>query len=151
MADAISTAAAQGPSSAAGVYSEVAASSNPSPAALGSPLPSASQAAPAAAPATPATKLDMSPASGLSNQDPATAPMSMEQAAQVYQAYLNNLPSDLLFQPDYQAGLLVFKVVNPVTNQVIRQLPPEAVVEQARNLRMASSKANSGIILDDSL
>jgi len=41
--------------------------------------------------------------------------------------------------------------VNPVTNKVIRQLPPEEVVQQARNLRMADSQGHSGILLDKSL
>jgi len=93
----------------------------------------------------------MSKASGLSSQTQAPSEMTMAEAAQAYQTYLKNLPSDLQFQPDYQAGLLVFKVVNPVTQEVIRQLPPEAVVQQARNLRLAGKQTNSGILLDESL
>lgn len=148
MADALSTAATQGPSPRAGVQATVQATTTSNPTPASSPQVATS---PLAKASTPATQLDMSAASGMSNEEPPAAPMTMEQAAQAYQNYLTNLPSDLVFQPDYQAGLMVFKVVNPVTNQVIRQLPPEAVVEQARNLRLANGQSNSGIILDDSL
>ena len=108
------------------------------------------QAVQSAATADQATQLDLSPASGVTgNQGPPPA-LTMEQAAQAFQNYLQSLPSNLQFQPDQQAGLVVFKVVNPITQKVIRQLPPEDVVEQARNLRMAQSKEHSGILLDES-
>jgi flagellar protein FlaG len=98
-----------------------------------------------------ASKLDMSPASGVSNKPQASPIMTMEQAAQAFQDYLKSLPSNLQFQPDYQAGIVVFKIVNPVTQKVIRQLPPEEVVQQAKNLRMAEQQTHSGILLDKSL
>jgi flagellar protein FlaG len=97
-----------------------------------------------------ATKLDLSSASGISEQT-TSRPMTMEEAAQAFQAYLESLPSDLQFQPDFEANMVVFKVVNPVTQKVIRQLPPEEVVQQARNLRMDQQKNHSGILLDESL
>lgn len=104
----------------------------------------------AAATAQAATKLELSNASGVSNKQ-VTPEMTMEEAAQAFQSYLKSLPSNLQFQPDYQAGIVVFRVVNPVTNKVIRQLPPEEVVQQARNLRMSDSQGHSGILLDKSL
>jgi flagellar protein FlaG len=82
--------------------------------------------------------------------DTPAKPMDIAEAAQAFQQYLSNLPSDLQFQPDYQSGLVIFKVVNPVTQKVIRQLPPEDVVQQARDLRLAE-KNHSGILLDQSL
>ncbi len=97
-----------------------------------------------------ATRLEMSPATGVSNK-PVNQEMTMEQAAEAFQSYLKSLPSNLQFQPDYEAGIVIFRVVNPVTNKVIRQLPPEEVVQQARNLRMAEPQGHSGILLDESL
>lgn len=97
-----------------------------------------------------ATRLDLSSGADISGETP-SRPMTMEEAAQAFQAYLESLPSDLQFQPDFEANMVVFKVVNPVTQKVIRQLPPEEVVQQARNLRMAQQKNHSGILLDESL
>jgi uncharacterized FlaG/YvyC family protein len=96
-----------------------------------------------------AAKLDLSPASGVQAAKQPAA-MTMQEAAEVFQSYLKSLPSDLQFQPDYQAGIVVFKVVNPVTQEVIRQLPPEQVVAQARMLRMAERQGQPGILLDKS-
>ena len=65
--------------------------------------------------------------------------------------YLKNLPSDLRFQPDKESGYVIFKVVNPVTQEVIRQYPPEDVVAMARRLNAAlaaDKKQGSGILLD---
>jgi len=65
--------------------------------------------------------------------------------------FLKNLPSDLQFQPDKESGYVIFKVINPVTQEVIRQYPPEEVVSMARKLNAAlaaAKKHNSGILLD---
>lgn len=97
-----------------------------------------------------ATRLELSSTAGVSSKQ-VNQEMTMEQAAEAFQSYLKSLPSNLQFQPDYQAGIVVFRVVNPVTNKVIRQLPPEEVVQQARNLRMAENQGHSGILLDKSL
>jgi len=150
MSDAISPVAAQGITPPTGVYA--AAQPAASPVSVTSAQSQAIQNAQVQSQdAAQASQLTMSKASGLSSQTQAPSEMTMAEAAQAYQTYLKNLPSDLQFQPDYQAGLLVFKVVNPVTQEVIRQLPPEAVVQQARNLRLAGKQTNSGILLDESL
>jgi len=79
----------------------------------------------------------------------APPPPSLDQAAESFRAYLKNLPSDLQFQKDEQTGYVVFKVVNPVTKEVIRQYPPEEVLAIARHLRQfAQRKDQPGILLD---
>lgn len=79
----------------------------------------------------------------------APAPPSLDQAAESFRTYLKNLPSDLQFQKDEQTGYVVFKVVNPVTKEVIRQYPPEEVLAIARHLRQfAQRKDQPGILLD---
>ena len=157
MSDPISPTGSQGPSppQAAIAATQVAASQGaPAKEAAGAPTTVARaeiKAIQKAAEASQASKLEMSPASGVSNTHPASPSMTMEEAAQAFQDYLKSLPSNLQFQPDYVAGILVFKIVNPVTQKVIRQLPPEDVVQRAKTLRMAERQGHSGILLDKSL
>lgn len=82
----------------------------------------------------------------------ATAPMSLEEAVKSFREFLKNLPSDLQFRPDKESGYVIFKVVNPVTQEVIRQYPPDAIVEMARRLKAAAQhQGKSGIFLDKKL
>jgi uncharacterized FlaG/YvyC family protein len=81
----------------------------------------------------------------------ADAVPTLEEATKSFQEYLKNLPSDLQFRPDAESGIVVFKVVNPLTQEVIRQYPPEAVVEMARWIRQNAAKNGSGIFLDEKL
>lgn len=105
---------------------------------------SASQ--PSSEPKTQAVSLEIAQKAVLEKAPP---PPSLDQAAESFRAYLKNLPSDLQFQKDEQTGYVVFKVVNPVTKEVIRQYPPEEVLAIARHLRQfAQRKDQSGILLD---
>ena len=157
MSDPITPTGSQGPSppQAAYVASQVAAAQvtteKEAPSAPTTVASAETKAIQHAAEVSHASKLEMSPASGVSNNHPPSPSMTMEEAAQAFQDYLKSLPSNLQFQPDYQAGIVVFKIVNPVTQKVIRQLPPEEVVQQAKNLRMAERQDHSGILLDKSL
>jgi uncharacterized FlaG/YvyC family protein len=77
--------------------------------------------------------------------------LSLEDSVKAMRDFLKNLPSDLQFQPDKESGYVIFKVINPVTQEVIRQYPPEEVVSMARKLNAAlaaAKKHNSGILLD---
>jgi uncharacterized FlaG/YvyC family protein len=87
-------------------------------------------------------------------QDPkvgVTGPLSLDEAVKAFREYLSGLPSDLLFQPDEASGYVVFKVVNPVTREVIRQYPSDAVIEMARRLKALAPQGKSGIFLDEKL
>ena len=77
--------------------------------------------------------------------------MSVEDAAKAFQEYLKNLPSDLQFVPDASTGIVVFKVVNPITHEVLRQYPPEEMLKMVRSLREAMKPESSGILLDHHL
>jgi flagellar protein FlaG len=79
------------------------------------------------------------------------APMTLDEAVKSFREFLKNLPSDLQFQPDQESGYVSFKVVNPVTQEVIRQYPPDEVVRMARNLKAAAQQGRSGIFLDKKL
>lgn len=80
-----------------------------------------------------------------------SGPLSLEEAVKAFREYLQGLPSDLLFQPDEASGYVVFKVVNPVTREVIRQYPSDAVIEMARRLKALAPQGKSGIFLDEKL
>jgi len=92
---------------------------------------------------------ELQSASGGTSEAPSVP--TLEEATKSFQEYLKNLPSDLQFRPDAESGIVIFKVVNPLTQEVIRQYPPEAVVEMARWIRQNAMKNNSGIFLDQKL
>ena len=110
----------------------------------------AEAAAPGAQQASPASTLELSAAAGATKSETSPAPITMEEAAQAYQAYLNKLPSNLQFQPDSDAGVTVIKVVNPVTQKVISQIPSDEAIQQAKFLRSSEAQNHSGILLDKS-
>lgn len=109
------------------------------------------QASAPVASASAAAKPDPATASSGAQGASTPAPMTMEQAAQAYQSYLSSLPSNLEIQPDTQAGVTVMKVVNPVTQKVIKQLPTDDMIQMAKFLRNAENQNHSGILLDQSL
>jgi flagellar protein FlaG len=79
------------------------------------------------------------------------APLTVEEAAKAFQEFLKNLPSDLQFRPDQETGQIIFKVVNPLTREVIRQYPPEEMLEMARRLRSTGQNEGAGLLLDGQL
>ena len=96
--------------------------------------------------------LELSPSATSASQAPAGPKvMSIEDAAKAFQEYLKNLPSDLQFVPDASTGIVVFKVVNPITHEVLRQYPPEEMLKMVRSLREAMKPDPSGILLDHKL
>lgn len=75
---------------------------------------------------------------------------TLEEAARTLRDYLEDLPSDLQFKEDRITGQLYFKVVNPATQEVIRQVPSEEILAMARKLRAleAGGKNAPGVLLD---
>lgn len=81
-----------------------------------------------------------------------TGQASLDEAAKAIREYLKSLPSDLQFLEDRETGHLVFKVINPETREVLRQFPPEAMLEMSRRLQQfIESKDETGILLDRKL
>jgi len=74
--------------------------------------------------------------------------MSVEDAVKAFREFVKNFPSDLQFRPDKESGYVIIKVVNPLTQEVIRQYPPDEIVEMAKKLKAAAEKNGSGIFLD---
>lgn len=75
---------------------------------------------------------------------------TLEEATKTLRQFLNDLPSNLQFKQDQDTGHLYFKVVNPVTQEVIRQVPSEEVLAMARKLKELSDagKKAPGVLLD---
>nr|WP_320132979.1 flagellar protein FlaG [uncultured Holophaga sp.] len=73
---------------------------------------------------------------------------NIEEAAKAMADYINNLPSDLEFRRDEESGYTIFRVVNPVTREVIREYPPKEVVEMARRLKSFLKGDGSGVLID---
>lgn len=77
---------------------------------------------------------------------------NLEEAIKTLREFIQNLPSDLQFKADNESGYIICKVVNPVTREVIRQYPPEELIELAHRLRsLGDSGSASGTLLDKEL
>lgn len=80
----------------------------------------------------------------------------LEDSAKILKEYLQQLPTSLEFRADEESGRIVFKVINPVTREVLRQVPPEQVLALARQIKAlleeqrASDPPQAGILFDES-
>jgi flagellar protein FlaG len=84
-------------------------------------------------------------------QSQAPSKITIEEAVASFKEYLENLPSDLHFRVDKETDRQVFKLVNPITREVVRQFPPEEFLTMVKRLRDVSEMmtSNNGVILDD--
>ena len=70
-------------------------------------------------------------------------------AARDVKDYLQQLPAELQFRVDQGSGEFYFKVVDPTTRKVIRQVPSEELLAMARKLReFVDPKSASGVLMD---
>ena len=58
---------------------------------------------------------------------------------------LQNVQRNLKFSVDQDAGKIVINVTDKETDEVVRQIPSEEVLELARNLQKASERLNGSI------
>lgn len=84
-------------------------------------------------------------------KDKKDAPPTLEESVNAMREFLKNLPTNLEVKADKETGYLIYKVVNPVTKEVIRQYPPDEMIALARRMRALASKDGSGILLDRNL
>jgi len=74
---------------------------------------------------------------------------SLEAAVSDVQDYFQQLPTDIRFVVDKPTGTYYFKIIDPETQEVIRQVPSEEVLAMARKLRELSKSQNaSGVMMD---
>ena len=66
-------------------------------------------------------------------QSAAVSEARLEQAIEQINVQAQGLSPALKFEPDADSGVVVIKVLNRETGEVIRQLPPEAVVKAAES------------------
>ena len=64
-------------------------------------------------------------------QRAAVSEARLEQAIEQINVQAQGLSPSLKFEPDADSGVVVIKVMNRETGEIIRQLPPEAVVKAA--------------------
>lgn len=81
----------------------------------------------------------------------AAASPNLEEASSSLLKYLEGLPSNLQFRADSDSGRYLFKVVNPVTQEVIRQFPADEVLEMAKRIKQQLTFEGAGILLDEKL
>lgn len=72
---------------------------------------------------------------------------AIEVATTQIREFLKDLPPEIQFTEDKASGHVVFKVINPVTHEVIRQFPPEEILTMARRLK-ALQEGGTGLLID---
>jgi uncharacterized FlaG/YvyC family protein len=82
--------------------------------------------------------------------DPGRSDRAAAEAVSTLKDYLGALPSELKFAYDEETKRQVFKVVNPVTQEVVKQYPPEEFLSMVKRLKELDKNAdNNGMLFDD--
>jgi len=75
---------------------------------------------------------------------------SLDAAAKVVEEFLQQSASYLKFGVDKETGTYFFRIIDPVTQETIRQVPSEEILTMARKLRSLSDpKDASGVLMDE--
>lgn len=105
--------------------------------------PQVQEKAKAAKPAPP------SPPSSREERGKEPSAQALEAATRDLQDFLQQSPSDLMFQVDESSGRTYFKIVDAKTKEVIRQVPSEEILAMARKLReLATPETHAGVLVD---
>ena len=64
-------------------------------------------------------------------------PVDLSRVTEGLNRYLTNSQRNLNFRFDESSGRTIITVVNPETNEVVRQIPPEELLSLARTMREA--------------
>jgi uncharacterized FlaG/YvyC family protein len=84
---------------------------------------------------------------GRTDKDPGAS--EMDRAARTFQDYLDSVPSEMSFSYDKEAGRSIFRLVNPVTGEVLKQFPPDEFLNMVKRLRDVSDAfAQGGALMD---
>ena len=76
----------------------------------------------------------------------ARLPQQVEQAVQQIQSYLNDSQRQLQFQVDSGSGRTIVRVVNPETQELIRQIPSEEMLKLARAIGTSGGRIISDLV-----
>jgi flagellar protein FlaG len=75
---------------------------------------------------------------------------SLDAAAKIVEDFLQQSSSYLKFGVDKDTGTYFFRIIDPVTQETIRQIPSEEILTMARKLRnMSDPKDVSGVLMDE--
>jgi len=88
---------------------------------------------------------------GLSTEKASQAqqPQTFAEAAKALETHLKQLSTDLQFRVDAETGITTFKVINPVTKEVIREYPPKEVLEMAKHIKELTQSKKTGLLVDE--
>jgi len=70
-------------------------------------------------------------------------------AIETFKDYLESLPSEMNFSYDKEAERPIFRLVNPVTGEVVKQFPPDEFLTMVKRLREVSNAFDKGGALMD--
>jgi flagellar protein FlaG len=88
-------------------------------------------------------------ADGSASSAEAVSKESLEAAARSVEDFIKQAPSDLKFMVDDDTGQYYFKIVDPSTQETIRQVPSEEILAMARRLQQLNDpKGATGVIVD---
>lgn len=73
-------------------------------------------------------------------EDTKRAPKALDQAIESLQAYMQSIQRSLDFSIDDSTGIIVVKVIEKATGELIRQLPTEEALELAKNIKEVDSR-----------
>jgi len=73
----------------------------------------------------------------------------MDKAVKTFKDYIASVPSEMNFSYDKDAERPVFKLVNPVTGEVLKQFPPDEFLTMVKRLREVSYAFDKGGALMD--
>lgn len=67
--------------------------------------------------------------------DSVASPDDVKEAVHKMRDYMQTIDRDLSFSIDEESGVTVVKVIDPTTNEVVRQIPSEDVMKVLRSLQ----------------
>lgn len=83
-------------------------------------------------------------------RDAGVSKASLDAATKSVEDFLQQSPTNLKFLVDRDTGMFYFKIVDPTTQETIRQVPAEEILAMAKRLReLSGPKSSSGILVDE--
>jgi len=89
-------------------------------------------------------------AGGVSKENlEASTKEGLDAAVKEIQASLQQLPVDVKYGVDRETGMYYFKLIDPATQEVIRQVPSEEIMAMSKRLRdLSDGQGTSGVLMD---
>ena len=73
-----------------------------------------------------------------------------QKAVESFMEYVDKLPREMKFTVDHDTNRQVFKIVNPVTQEVVKQFPPDEFLTMIKRLKeIGSPSKDNGIFFDE--